>query len=303
MIRRALILAACFALSLALVQDSNLPFFELTRDERVTTVQQTASDSEGGVFASRTGCNEEREEDTFTTVFAPNPLKVETQINDTLITSNIVLREQPPRDQDNATLHMAGGTLDFNEETFCPENIAEASEAEVKIETGRTTVLGVTFDYENATGIGTMTGPIDLDREAEGDSPALQANSEGLQYVEETDQITLTDDVRIESDGRVSEADLVEFDEENGIAVLRGNVTSQKGEETLQGDEMTYFINSNEIRVEGNVAGTLEIDTGEPTTTTSDDAPDDFVDEDFDESGEDESDDFEDELPDEDFDE
>ena len=280
--RRALVLTTCCLLSVALVQDSNLPFFELTRDERVTTVQQTASDAEGGVFASRTGCNEEREEDTFTTVFAPNPLKVETQINDTLITSNIVLREQPPGDQNNATLHMAGGTLDFNEETFCPENIEEASEAEVKIETGRTTVLGVTFDYENATGIGTMTGPVDLDREAEGDSPTLQANSEGLKYVEETDQITLTDDVHIESDGRVSEADLVEFDEENGIAVLRGNVTSEKGEEMLSGDEMTYFINTNEIRVEGNVAGTLEIDTGEPTTT-SDDAPDDFADEDFDE--------------------
>ena len=299
--RRAFVLTASFALSVALVQDSNLPFFELTRDERVTTVQQTASDAEGGIFASRSGCNEEREEDTFTTVYAPNPLKVETQLNDTLITSNIVLREQPPRDQDNATLHMAGGTLQFNVETFCPENIEESSEAEVKIETGRTTVLGVTFDYENATGIGTMTGPIDLDREAEGDSPALQANSEGLKYVEETDQITLTDDVRIESDGRVSEADLVEFDEENGIAVLRGNVTSQKGEETLQGDEMTYFINSNEIRVEGNVAGTLEIDTGEPTTTTSTDAPDeDVADEDFDES-ESESDELEDGF--EDFDE
>ena len=271
--RRALLLTAGFALGAVLAQDSNLPFFELTRDARVTTVQQTASDAEGGVFASRTGCNEEREEDTFTTVFAPNPLKVQTQLNDTVITSNIVLREQPPGDQDNATLHMAGGTLNFNEETFCPENIQEASEPEVKIETGRTTVLGVTFDYENATGIGTMTGPVNLDREAEGDSPALQAKSNGLTYVEETDEITLNDNVRVESDGRVSEADFLEYDEENGIAVLRGNATSQKDEETLSGDLITYFLNSNDVRVVGNVEGTIEIETGEPTTTTDADAP------------------------------
>ena len=277
MTRRALVLTACFALSLALVQDSNLPFFELTRDERVTIVQQTASDPEGGIFASRTGCNEEQEDYTFTTVFAPNPLKVETQINDTRITSNIVLREQPPKDQDNATLHMAGGTLEFNEEEFCPENIEESSEPEVKIETGRTTVLGVTFDYANATGVGTMTGPVDLNRAAEGDSPALQASSNGLEFVEETEQITLKDKVRVESDGRVSEADFLDYDEENGIAVLRGNATSQKDGELLSGDEITYFLDNNDVRVVGNVEGTLEIDTGEPTTTT--DVPEEAVEE------------------------
>ena len=253
------------------MQSGSLGSFELLREGRVTRVQQTASDQEGGIFASRTGCEEEGV--SLTTVYAPKPRLVETTIGDTFITSNIVLREQPEGNQDAAVLHMSGGTLEFNEDTFCPENIEESAEPAVTLVQGRTTVNGVVLDYDNATGTGTMAGPVNLERSAEGDSPALTANSDALEYQQDGDALILKDNVKIESDGRISEADVLEYDEDNSIAVLRGNpASSRKGEEVLQGDVITYYLDKNEATVVGNIEVELEIDLGEgdaPSSTSS----------------------------------
>ena len=90
-------------------------------------------------------------------------------------------------------------------------------------------------------------------------------------YDEATDQILLTENVSIESDGRVSQADSVEFDDANSVAVLTGDpATSRKGDEFFQGNVITYYLDSNDVKVTGNIQGELTLDLGgEGATTTA----------------------------------
>ena len=116
---------------LVLAQTSNLPFFELNREDSVIAVQQTATDAEGGFFVSSRGCDEEN---ISVSVFAPSPLRVETRINETLIESSILLREQPKGEggQDEATLEMSGGSVALDN-INCPTDLARSETADVTI--------------------------------------------------------------------------------------------------------------------------------------------------------------------------
>jgi lipopolysaccharide export system protein LptA len=260
--------------------NSTLPFFQLKREDRTIIVQQTSTDSEGGIFASRKGCR--KPDYTLTTVYAPSPKYVETTIKDTVIKANIVLREQPPdskdkkeRGQDKAILDMSGGTLEFDNDSVCPKNIKATATPDVILKQGRTTITGSTFLYDNFKGLGNMKGPVSLDRIAEGDSPALKANSDNLDFNVDTDQKILTGNVKLESEDRVSEADKLEYDEDNSIAVLYGNpAKSTKGEDVIQGNVIVYYLDTNDVKIVGDVQGTLTVNLGTtPADSGSDAAP------------------------------
>ena len=157
----------------------------------------------------------------------------------------------------------------MNEETRCPENIIRSEEADVTLTQERTTILGKTFIYDNDKGLGNMEGPVTLDRVAEGDSPALKANSDKLEFNVDTDQKILTGNVKIESEDRVSEAERLEYDEKNSIAVLYGNpAKSTKGEDTLEGSIIIYYLDKNDVVIKGNIQGTVNVDLGDDTAST-----------------------------------
>lgn len=250
-------LAGALLALLALAQET-LPSFELRREGRTITVQQTASDAEGGVFASRTGCRAPGM--VLTTVYAPAPRRAETTVNELVIRSSIVLREQPAGDQEQAVLEHFGGTLVFNPETFCPEEITPSSLPEVTLSQGRTTLEGALFRYHNATGIGVMEGPVSLTRQAEGDSPALSASADRLEFNVDTDTTLLSGNIRVESEDRLSEAETLTLDEEAGIAVLRGNpARSRQGGDTVEGQVIVYYLNTNDVVVREGVRATFQL--------------------------------------------
>ena len=249
----------------------------LRRDDRTIFVNQYAPGAEGGQFVLLApDCDEEAKKNKLrtSTVYGGDAYLVETLVNETRITSAIVFQKSPPKEEggnDKAMLEMLGGTLTVNDEG-CPEAIEPSGQQDVKLEQGRTTVDGYQGVYDNETGVFEMSGgPVKLSRIAEGDSPALSADAGSLTYNEATDQIVLTKDVSIESDGRVSEADSVEFDDDNSIAILKGNpATSRKGDEFFQGNVITYYLDSNDVKVEGNIQGELTVDLGtEESNTTS----------------------------------
>ncbi len=253
----------------------------LTREDRVTVVNQYAPGAEGGQFILRApDCGEEarRDELLTSTVYGGDAYLVETLVNETRITSPIVFQKSPPKEaggNDKARLEMFGGTLAVNAETLCPEDLAPGGQPEVKLEQGRTTVDGYQGVYDNATGIFEMGGGrVDLNRTAEGDSPALTADAGGLKYDEATGQIVLRESVIIESDGRVSEADSVEFDDANSVAVLTGSpATSRKGDEFFQGNVITYYLDSNDVKVTGDIQGELILDLGTEAPNTTEATP------------------------------
>jgi len=277
-VRRFLPLLALGFAGVALAQEGTLPSFTLTREDREILVQQTASDAEGGIFVSSGGC---RENISLFTVYAPAPKLVETMVNNTRITSRAVLREQPSEGgaeaQDQAVLDFFGGTLELNEETLCPTNIRRAQEQTVTLVEGRTTVEGVRLLYENATGVGEMTGPIQLNRRAEEDSPALTASSRNLSFDVDTDLTTLRGDVQVESEGRTSEAQVLELDEEAGFAVLRGNPARSRTEEgEVAGEVIEYDLDSNDVVVRGEVDATFNLGdeaTDEPSGAAEPEPP------------------------------
>ena len=248
----------------------------LRRDDRVILVNQYAPGAEGGQFVLRAPeCGEEAAKNQVrtSTVYGGDAYLVETRINETRITSPIVIQKSPPKEEggnDKAKLEMLGGSLNVNDKE-CPENLEPGGQQEVKLEQGRTTVDGFQGLYDNATGIFEMGGGlVNLNRVAEGESPALSADAGNLRYDEATDQILLTENVSIESDGRVSEADSVEFDDANSIAVLTGDpATSRKGDEFFQGSVITYYLDSNDVKVTGNIQGELTLDLGTETPNTT----------------------------------
>ncbi len=274
----------------------NLPKLTINRKDRKIIVSQTAPGNKGGkskLNADR--CDTNNEALIFNTFFAPSPFFIETEVNEAILTSNIAISRQPPNKKDadgntvengndKAILELYGGTVEFiedrkNEQYNCPINIKSSDKADVTLKEGRTTVTGINFIYDNNTGIGTMKGPITLDRVAEGDSPALNATSDSLETNVDEDKTYLTGNVKVTSEDRVSEATTLEYNEEEGLAILRGDedtpAKSTKGSDVLQGDVIIYYLDTNDVVVQGNLQGDIEVDLeDEPSnngdSTTSD---------------------------------
>ena len=117
--------------------DANLPSFELKRDDRPITVQQTATDAEGRHFSCRKVGATCRKDENLSFYYAPNPKRIDTKVDNTRIRSSIVLRTQPKEGgadaQDKAVLSFFGGSLGRNEETLCPQNLKREKSEKVTI--------------------------------------------------------------------------------------------------------------------------------------------------------------------------
>ncbi len=247
--------------------DANLPSFELTRGERPITVQQTARDDEGGIAVTRGGsaC---REDENISFFYAPDPKRIDTTVDNTRIRSSIVFRAQPKEGgaaaQDRAVLDFYGGSLGVDEETGCPRDLERDAEQKVVIVEGRTTIRGGPLRYENSSGVGEMAGPVDLERRANEDSPALTASSAFLSFNVDSDLQTLRGGVEVESDGRTSEADTLVLDEEAGFAVLRGSPARSRDEEgEVAGSVIEYDLDTNDVVVTEGVEGNFTLDLGD----------------------------------------
>ncbi|ADI16048.1 hypothetical protein [Truepera radiovictrix] len=249
--------------------DANLPSFELRRGDRTIVVQQTATDAEGGIAIPRGGNCRDGFDLSF--YYAPEPKLIETTVGELRISSRVVLREQPRSErtteggdaQDEAVLDFFGGSLELNPETLCPDNLVRNPEDRVTLREGRTTVQGGALRYDNASGIGEMRGPIALERRAAGEAPALQASSNALLFNVDDELQTLRGGVRVEAEGRVSEADELELDEQAGVAVLRGSpARSRDAEGEVSGEVLVYDLESNDVVVRGSVRATLTLEDG-----------------------------------------
>jgi lipopolysaccharide export system protein LptA len=278
-------------------QNLNLPTLTIRRKDRDIIVSQKAPGNEGGkTFLNVDACDDDNKEAIFSTFFAPEPYLVETQVNEAILTSPVAASRQPPnvRDEegnvverggDKAILELYGGTLDFieergNEQRGCPINIERSEQTNVTLKEGRTTVTGINFIYDNNTGIGNMKGPITLDRVAEGDSPALNATSDTMEVNVDDDKTFLEGNVKVTSEDRVSEAATLEYNEENGIAILRGDkernipAKSTKGSDVLQGDIIIYYLDTNDVVVQGSLQGDIEVDLeDEGSSSTNETTP------------------------------
>lgn len=239
--------------------------FRLSHGERVIAVQQFAPQAEGGQF--RTNVPNCEEDLRLSTVYAPSPYAVVTDIGETSIVSPIVLARRPPREEggeDQQTLEMFGGSLSVDE-NFCPQELQRSAAPGVFIRQGRTIVSGTELFYDNATGLADLNGPIDLQRTSESGDNDLTATADSLVFDVNTDLSTLKGDVEVISDKRVSHAETLILNEEEAYATLLGSpARSVEGENVLEGDTLLYYLDTDDVIVLGGVSGKLMLDLSDP---------------------------------------
>ncbi|MCA9839973.1 MAG: hypothetical protein KC422_23895 [Trueperaceae bacterium] len=254
--------AALLVAALVFAQTSNLPTVSIKRDDTDIVITNRDPSAEARSPLRNPNCKEGIRMSIF---YGPNPEFVETITEETTLTSAIVIVESPDEtsESNKDTLELFGGTLSFNRPR-CPETIERSEEASVTLEQGRTTAKGVRFFLDQGTNIGTMDGPVNLVRAAEGDSPGLTADADSLEFDVDTDISTLSGNVTVNSEDRISTAEELEYDEKNGVAIMKGNpAKSTKGTDFVQGNLIKYYLNTNDVVVIGKISGEIEIDTNE----------------------------------------
>lgn len=264
-------------------------FVELQRKDTRIVVTLMARSADGARFI---GNNRNCEPDVSTSLFyGPEPGYVDTAVDErTHLRSNVAIirtpvsaptasseddpadvsRETVPtdaagkREQDDPaeqqTLELYDGSLVIGR-PGCIEEEDRATDASVQLVQGRTKVLGTRFFLDRGAETGTMDGPITLAREADGDSPSLEATADSMTLDTQDKHATLHGDVRVMSEDRTTTATTLELDEDAGVAVLTGApARSVKGNDVLQGERLLYYLDSNDVVVLGNVYGELEFD-------------------------------------------
>lgn len=232
----------------------------IERESATIVITQVAESATGARFILR---NPNCAEDAFTSIFyAPGPGTNRTVIDgDTTLTSRLVVVREPREEggADQQTLELLDADVTFNR-PGCIESTEPVDDPSVVLEQGRTSIVGTRFFLDQETDLGTMEGPVQVDRAAEGDSPALEASASSLELDIDTEVSTLIGDVEIRSEDRVSQADRMELREEEGIAILTGTpARTQQDEDVVEGSVLTYYLNTNDVIVEGSVRGTIEV--------------------------------------------
>ena len=237
----------------------------IERESATIVITQVAESATGARFILR---NPNCAEDAFTSIFyAPPPGVNRTVIDgDTVLTSRLVVVREPREEggADQQTLELLDADVTFNR-PGCIETTEPIAEPTVLLEQGRTTIRGARFFLDQETDLATMDGPVQVDRSAAGDSPALTATSQSLELDIDSEVTTLVGNVEIRSEDRVSQADRMELREDEGLAILTGTpARTRQGDDVVEGSVLTYYLDTNDVIVEGNVKGTIEVPEGTP---------------------------------------
>lgn len=246
--------------------ESALGSFRLQREGESVVVEQYAPQAEGGQFRTNVpGCEDGVR---LSTVFGPAPYAVVTRVGEgTEIFSRIVLARRPEAGSaaggegpSGDTLTMFDGSLGIDD-GYCPVGIEETGNAEVFIRQGRMLASGTRLVYDNGTGLAELAGPVRLRRSGSGDSPEILASASALTFDIDTDLSTLTGEVVVSSGRRTSHADVLVLDEREGLAQLSGTpARSVEGENAIRGDELLYYLDTDDVIVSGGVSGTLDLE-------------------------------------------
>lgn len=207
------------------------------------------------------------EEGVLTTIFyGPGDGVLMVIDDETTLRSSVAIIRQAQEagegEEGRETVELLDGTVTFAQRPPCIEEFEPAGEPSVRLEQGRTTILATRFFLDEETDIANLSGPVDLTRAAgQEDEEELVASSDEMTYDLSTDRSTLTGNVVVVSGDRRSEAHELELDEAAGIALLRGTpAVSREGDDEIRGETLIYYLDSNDVIVQGNVGGTLEIE-------------------------------------------
>ena len=198
-----------------------------------------------------------------TIVYAPAPGTVETRVEDAVLTSRLAVITTPDDAEASAgeeTLELTGDGVTFSR-PGCIDERSSAGGPTVRLVQGKTSVTGTRFFLDREADTGEMSGPIALERDADGGGEPLRATADAMEFAVGAQRATLTGNVSVVSEDRTTTGERLELDEEAGTAILTGNpARSVKGEDVLSGNRLLYYLDSNDVVVLGNVSGELDVD-------------------------------------------
>lgn len=236
--------------------------FSLLRDDTELLISNHALAADGArSIGNNVNCEEGQR---LTIVYGPQPGRVETVVEDAVLTSSLAVIRSP-RDavegEGAETLELSDAAVTFSR-PGCIDETVPATAPSVVLVQGRTTVEGTRFFLDRDEDVGVMDGPINLSRagESAGDEP-LTATADSMSFAVGEQRATLTGTVVVTSQERSTSGDTLELDEEAGTAVLTGSpARSIKGSDVLQGNTLLYYLDSDDVVVIGNVSGELEVE-------------------------------------------
>lgn len=255
--------AACIT-TLLLVQNvraQSATTFSLQRDDTELVISNLALASAGArTIGNNRNCEEGHR---LTIVYGPAPGRVETHVEDAVLTSTLAVIRAPveaEEGQGEETLELTDASVTFNR-PGCIDESEPAATPRVSLVQGRTEVIGSRFFLDRNVDEGVMDGPIALERAGSEGGEPLTATAESMSFAVGEQRATLVGNVQVTSEERVTSGDSLELDEEAGTAVLVGNpARSVKGSDVLEGNRLLYYLDSDDVVVIGNVTGELEID-------------------------------------------
>ncbi len=235
--------------------------FSIQREDTELVIANLARAADGArTIGNNRNCEEGQRH---TLVYGPAPGRVETRVEDALLTSTLAVIRAPisaEEGSDEETLELSDVLVTFNR-PGCIEGTENVADPRVTLVQGRTEVVGSRFFLDRNTDEGVMDGPVVLERaDIEGGEP-LRATADQMLFAVGKQRATLLGDVRVTSQERVTSGTSLELDEEAGTAVLVGSpARSVKGNDVLEGNRLLYYLDSDDVVVIGNVMGDLEID-------------------------------------------
>lgn len=236
--------------------------FSLVRDDTELLISNHALAADGArSIGNNVNCEEGQR---LTIVYGPTPGRVETVVEDAILTSSLAVIRSP-RDAEEGegaeTLELTDAAVTFSR-PGCIEEAVPADAPEIVLVQGRTTVEGTRFFLDRDEDVGVMDGPISLVRSGESDADEpLRATAESMSFAVGEQRATLTGAVIVTSQERSTSGDTLELDEEAGTAILTGTpARSVKGSDVLQGNRLLYYLDSDDVVVIGNVTGEIEIE-------------------------------------------
>lgn len=254
--------ALAVAAPLCLVVAQTVTTFSIQRDETELVISNLGLAADGArSIGNNVNCEEGQR---LTIVYGPEPGSVETRVEDAVLTSHLAVVRSPVEAEEDAeeeTLELTDAQVTFNR-PGCLEAVTAAEAPSVTLVQGRTTVVGARFFLDRNEDVGRMDGPILLTRNGEEeDSEPLVATASAMTFAVGEQRATLTGEVEVTSQERVTSGETLELDEDAGTAVLTGSpARSVKGEDVLEGNRLLYYLDSDDVVVIGNVSGALEIE-------------------------------------------
>ena len=188
-------------------------------------------------------------------IYDPDPYQTQVSFaDDARAYGHLALVERAKGLFENITLGSGSAAYLEDEDRF-EVKMTDVPDA-VTVVQGKSRASGRRLEYDNASGMAVLAGPVKLERS--GEKP-LSGGADELVYQVDDKTLTLYGHVVFKQEGRTTSADTAVIVEAQGYAYLYGQPVNSRGEDgELSGEAVRYNLDTGELLVLKGVKATFE---------------------------------------------